>query len=48
MSFKSFAASTANIGKGKTDAKAKPAPTIDAQVAKAAEKQGDAAPASKS
>ena len=48
MSFKSFATSTANIGKGKTDAKAKAAPTIDAQVDKSTEKQGDVAPAMKS
>ncbi|WP_153811691.1 hypothetical protein [Hwanghaeella grinnelliae] len=46
MSFKSFAASTANIGKDKTDTKATPA--TEAQVDKPAAKQGDAAPATKS
>lgn len=48
MSFKSFAASTANIGKDKTDGKAKAMPTTDAKADKSAAKQGDAAPATKS
>jgi|GEM_PF-6887054 len=39
MSFKSFAASTANLGKGKQDDKAKTAPVADVKADASAEKQ---------
>ena len=42
MSFKSFADSTANIGKGKSADTSKAAPAVDAQAGKPEDKQAPA------